>query len=79
MAEPQLKESEKDVLQCLSNANNTWTQNLDMKSILLIAPQFLAPLLGGILSSIWQRFWVFFLSCVSGWAQWELGCLHVLT
>lgn len=31
---------------------HTWTQYLDMKSILLIAPQFLAPLLGGILSSL---------------------------
>lgn len=47
-----------------------------MKSILY---SVFSPSTGGILSSTWQHFWVPFLSCVSGWAQWELGRLHVLT
>lgn len=51
MAEPQLQETEENILQCLSNANNARTQNLDMKSILLIAPQFLAPLLEGFFAA----------------------------
>lgn len=38
-----------------------------------------SPSTGGILSGIWQHFWVPFLSCVSGWAQRELICLHAPT